>query len=1000
MTVFEDIRKPDIDERQYRILTLENGLDVLLVSDPETDRASAAMDVNVGYLYDPDEAPGLAHFLEHLLFLGTEKYPRENEYSQYLSDVGGGYSNAYTAAENTNYYFEVSADKPTILEGALDRFAQFFLRPRFDESCTDRELIAVDSEHKKNVQEDDWRFQQLEQDLSKEGHIYRKFGTGNIDTLKVVPETQGLKTRAMCIDFYNTYYSANIMKLAVLGKESLDQLQIWVESKFSEIINKNVATRKFTENPLGHEELGKLIRVRPVKDTQTLTLSFPWPDTTNIYKKAPNKYISHLIGHESEGSILSLLKHQGLASDLSCWPSHGAHGFAFFKIQVYLSDKGLENWEQVVVVVFQYIEMLKETEVLDWVYEENAIMSNLAFKYQEKIDAASYVSSLAQSMHDYEKPDILCGPYLMNEFDPVLIKSMIDLLQVDSVRLMLVAFSAVAAEDCQIAPWYGTEFKVEPISESLLKSLKTLERNSSLFIPRVNPFIPHKFDIISAETTMDVSEHPRIIKETPTTRFWFLLDTTYKVPRTSITLFIKSPVAYASPRFAVITHLYCDLVTDALNQQSYLAEMADLSFALNVTVEGIMLSVGGYSDKLGMFMETVIQAMVSLVIVPERFTFVKEELSRCYSNFEIENPDQHASYFLTWILQEKLWTDAEKLQEIAFITPEDIASFFPTLLNPVHIEAFSHGTLDKAKSLKLIEMVETAFGSGSGLRPIPAYARFNTTRTHTLPPHSSLTYRRLLPNTDNVNNAVEVYIQFGHPSRPVVAKASLLDQIISEPCFDVLRTKEQLGYVAWCGPRFATGMCGFLVHVQSEKHPNHVESRIMAFLESVRDIISGLSDEEFARHKTTLSSKIIQKHKYMMASTEYYWEKISNGSYDFTKQQQNAENVLQVTKQELIDFYDEFLSARSLDRRKLSVQIWSSAGIKAAEGVVGDDLRDVDVQMVDVSDEVTEKGIGEHTEMEVDEVVLTDDVSVSEMRSRWVLAQAGYPVANVGTFFF
>jgi insulysin len=64
-----EIRKPDVDHRAYKYLSLSNKLSVLLVSDPETDKASAALDVHVGHLLDPPEAAGLAHFCEHLLFM-------------------------------------------------------------------------------------------------------------------------------------------------------------------------------------------------------------------------------------------------------------------------------------------------------------------------------------------------------------------------------------------------------------------------------------------------------------------------------------------------------------------------------------------------------------------------------------------------------------------------------------------------------------------------------------------------------------------------------------------------------------------------------------------------------------------------------------------------------------------------------------------------------------------------------------------------------------------
>lgn len=71
----------------------------------------------VGSLSDPPNIAGLSHFCEHMLFLGTKKYPKENEYSQFLSEHAGS-SNAFTSGEHTNYYFDVSHEH---LEGALDR---------------------------------------------------------------------------------------------------------------------------------------------------------------------------------------------------------------------------------------------------------------------------------------------------------------------------------------------------------------------------------------------------------------------------------------------------------------------------------------------------------------------------------------------------------------------------------------------------------------------------------------------------------------------------------------------------------------------------------------------------------------------------------------------------------------------------------------------------------------------------------------------------------------
>jgi insulysin len=112
------IKSPN-DKRDYRLITLPNKMRCLLITDPEADKAAAAVDVHVGAALDPRPMYGVAHFLEHMLFQGTEKYPSENEYSEYMKD-NGGYNNAFTSSDDTNFHFECSNDA---FEGGLDRLA-------------------------------------------------------------------------------------------------------------------------------------------------------------------------------------------------------------------------------------------------------------------------------------------------------------------------------------------------------------------------------------------------------------------------------------------------------------------------------------------------------------------------------------------------------------------------------------------------------------------------------------------------------------------------------------------------------------------------------------------------------------------------------------------------------------------------------------------------------------------------------------------------------------
>lgn len=84
------------DDNAYRLITLENGLKALLISDPDAPKAAAALDVYVGSGDNPRGRGGLAHFLEHMLFLGTEKYPDPAEYERFITEHGGN-RNAFTS---------------------------------------------------------------------------------------------------------------------------------------------------------------------------------------------------------------------------------------------------------------------------------------------------------------------------------------------------------------------------------------------------------------------------------------------------------------------------------------------------------------------------------------------------------------------------------------------------------------------------------------------------------------------------------------------------------------------------------------------------------------------------------------------------------------------------------------------------------------------------------------------------------------------------------------
>ncbi len=167
------------DAKQYQNLVLSNGLRVLLVHNDETQKSAAALAVNAGHFNDPVDRQGLAHFLEHMLFLGTEKYPDGSEYQKFISQYGGS-NNAWTATEHTCFFFDINHHH---FAEALDRFSQFFIAPLLSEEFINKERKNIDAEFKLKLKDDIRRLYDVHKETINPKHPFAKFSVGSLETL-------------------------------------------------------------------------------------------------------------------------------------------------------------------------------------------------------------------------------------------------------------------------------------------------------------------------------------------------------------------------------------------------------------------------------------------------------------------------------------------------------------------------------------------------------------------------------------------------------------------------------------------------------------------------------------------------------------------------------------------------------------------------------------------------------------------------------------------------
>ena len=938
---------------EYRLLRLENGLEAFLISDSETDKvrpipsnafpnadsratdanpvslslslqSAAAMDVRVGYLSDPEDLPGLAHFTEHMLFYSSEKYPKEDEYSKFISEHGG-FCNAFTSAEDTNYHFDVNSSD---FEPALDRFAQFFVAPRISKDGVGREMKAVDSENSKNLSSDLWRSMQLWRHVSKEDHPFHKFGTGNLETLKKTPEAKGVDTHTKMLEFYSTKYSANLMKLAVYARAPLDELENMVVTKFSKVKTLGKEEDKFEDVPFDadlHES--KLLKVAPIRSIHQLDLQWLIPPETDVYKSTPCHYLSHLIGHEGDGSILKLLKDLKWANSLSAGPgpeSYSSH--SLFLISIELTEEGNAHVEEATKIVFQYLRMLRAQGIQRWIFDELRNIGETKFHFRDKQNAGYYVREVASGMQLYTPQDLLTAiHHVPQEYDEDHIRAILDCMIVDKVRIMWLS-KAHKGQTKSVEPWYGTEFDSDALGAALVDGLKSCELHPKLHLPAPNEFIPTSFDLIerrdpAGEAEEDQSVAPRIIYRSEMSELWYKPDTRFETPKGQVLLSLMSPESYTTPEAAVCTNLLTKMLIDSMNEVTYYAEVAGLAYGISSTTVGLQIAFSGYSHKLLILAETVLKRLIAFKPDKERYFVLKEQMVKDFRNTKFDQPYQQAIYATSILLLQKKWHIDEYLDVLTSLTFEDFETFLRKVMLRMSNQTMVLGNLTEAQCISFVKSVEGLFTS-VGTKATFA-SQVPEKRVISLPEGSNFSYSKAVGNEAEENGAVNIVFQVGTDSFKRNAVCQLWVQIAERSAFHALRSVEQIGYIVcvmgWDSHQVKNV---YFILQSTSHHPISIDASVDKFLIELKKRLETMEEKELQDQKSGLAQSKLEKLKNLGQEGKRHWKEIDESMFVFDRQEKEVEELKGVTKADLLDFHDQYFLNRE-KRKKLSVYLVS-----------------------------------------------------------------------------
>ncbi|CAH0554760.1 unnamed protein product [Brassicogethes aeneus] len=949
------------DKKEYKVIKLENGLIACLVSDnspidpeeneasdvemeseteseqsesesdvntesdnegtssgPEQKLAAAALCIGVGSFYDPNEVPGMAHFLEHMVFMGSEKFPKENDFDSFIQKSGGS-DNASTDAETTCFYFETLEKN---LLAALDKFSQFFISPLMKKEAMSREREAIESEFQMALPSDSSRKEQLFCSMAKEGCPVNSFSWGNLITLR--DNISDDKLYAGVHEFRKLHYSAHRMTLAIQARLPMETLQQYVLDCFSNVPNNTLSKPDLLKNCSGlfdTPQFKRMYYVQPSKDLCQVDLTWALPSLLEKYKSKPQHYISTLMGDEGKGSLLSYLRKKVwvLGTSIGNGGSGIEHNsvYSLFTVSLVMTDEGLEHLNEVIEVVFSYINLLKKIGPLERVFSEMQIIADTAFKFSSEVSASDLVESLCESMQTYPPEHYISGSDLYMEYDAEGIKQILNHLRPDNMNVIVMSkkFKNDLFLDKQ-EKWFGTKYTDKEIPSDAMKMWSNPRVIEELSLPEPNKYLTTDFSILP---NLDNNpSYPVNILKTPSAEVWYRKDDKFNLPRSFYYFYFISPLSLKSAACTAMLDMLHNLLDIDVTEELYPAVTADLSYKFSYYEKGLLLKVLGYNEKLPVLLNVLFTHMrdISKNIKPDMFSAVNRKMINNNYN-KLIKPSNLAKDMRLNLLVDNTFGPVERYVASENLNYDDMIKFAEDFFHKLHVKVLVQGNVSEEKAKETVQKcISTLCYEPLKEDEIPCFSVIEI-------PKGEHCCRIESFNKNDSNSIITNYYQSG----PLTIKDNVILEIIlliaEEPLFDMLRTKEQLGYHVGITVRDTFGILGYTITVngQATKHTTeHIDSRIEAFIKHTRKLLKKLSKSELEHTKNTLKKMKQTVDVDLKEEVDRNWSEIIDNEYVFDRLQQEVNAISTITLNDLKDWWDKHNMGTS-SFKKISIQV-------------------------------------------------------------------------------
>ncbi|HFT8038063.1 TPA: pitrilysin [Klebsiella aerogenes] len=880
----ETIRKSEKDPRHYQAIRLQNGMVVLLVSDPQAVKSLSALVVPVGSLQDPADHQGLAHYLEHMTLMGSQKYPQPDSLAEFLKMHGGSH-NASTAPYRTAFYLEVENDA---LNGAVDRLADAIAAPLLDKKYAERERNAVNAELTMARTRDGMRMAQVSAETINPAHPASQFSGGNLDTLSDKPGSPVLDALHA---FRDRWYSANLMKAVIYSNKPLPELASIAAATYGRVPNHDISKPEITVPVVTDAQKGIVIHYVPAMPRKVLRVEFRIDNNSAQFRSKTDELVTYMIGNRSPGTLSDWLQKQGLAEGIRADSDPAVNGNSgVLAISATLTDKGLAHRDEVTAAIFSYLNLLRTQGIDKRYFDELAHVLELDFRYPSINRDMDYVEWLADTMIRVPVEHVLDVVNIADRYDAQAIKDRLAMMTPQNARIWYISPNE---PHNKTAYFVNAPYQVDKISARTFTDWQQKSAAIKLQLPTLNPYIPDDFTLIKSDKAYP---HPELIVDEPTLRVVYGPSQYFaSEPKADVSLVLRNPQAMDSARRQVMFALNDYLAGIALDQLSNQAAVGGISFSTGAN-NGLMVNANGYTQRLPQLFTALLDGYFSYTPTEEQLEQAKSWYAQMMDSADKGKAYDQAIMPIQMLSQVPYFERKTRRDLLPSITLKEVINYRDNLKARGRPELLVIGNMSARESTDLARQIQKQLGADGNewcrnkdvLIDSKQLAMFEKAGSST---DSALAAVFAPPNVDEYSS---------------MAASSLLGQIIQPWFYNQLRTEEQLGYAV-----FAFSMnvgrqwgMGFLLQ-SSDKQPAFLWQRFQAFFPTAEAKLRAMKPEEFAQIQQAAISQMLQAPQTLSEEASKLSKDFDRGNMRFDSRDKVVAQMKLLTPQKLADFFHQ-----------------------------------------------------------------------------------------------